>query len=170
MSMQICVLTDSQFRSIAEWQKAIDAEGCPLRLSGPEPGRNLVARLRETETSIEYGIYDFGELKSTYEHVNFGHDWKFVIAFTWSSDFIEEIAAWMAATAYAHATEGVVFDEQEGKLFTPEESLQVTRDIERREPEMKVALQSFVEGLSAKSPQAQSALRDFLEKRSPKLN
>jgi hypothetical protein len=170
MSMQICVLADSQLSSIAEWQKSIDAEGFPLRLSDPEPNRNLVARLRDEETSIEYGIYAFNELKDTYQHVNFGHDWKYVIAFTWSSDFAEGIAAWMAATAYARATDGIIFDEQEGKLFTPDESLQITRDIEQRWPEMEAMMRSYVERLSAKSSEAEAALRAFMQRRSKKSN
>lgn len=170
MSMVICVLTNSRLGSIAEWQKSIDAEGFPLRLSGPEPGHNLVARLRDEDTSIEYGIYDFGELKDTHKHVNFGHDWKYVVAFTWSSDFAEEIAAWMAATAYARATDGVVFDEQEGKLFTPDELLQIARDIERRQPKLEAVLRNYAGQLSAKSPEVEAALRTFMQKRSTKPN
>jgi hypothetical protein len=151
MSMQICVLAASRLSSIPEWQKAIDAEGFPLRLSNAEPGRNLTARLGEEETSIEYGIYDFGELKDSYKHVNFGHDWKYVVAFTSSSDFSEEIAAWMAATAYARASNGIIFDEQEGELFTPDESLRITQEIEQRRPELEAALRGFAQQLSAKS-------------------
>jgi hypothetical protein len=159
--MQICVLADSQLGSIAEWQEAIDAEKLPLRLSDPEPDRNLGARLNEEETSIEYGIYDFNELKNTYPHVRFGHDWKFVIAFTWSSDVAQGIASWMAATAYAHAAGGIVFDEQEGTLLTTGKSLQVARDMEQYRPEMEAALRNYVQGLPAKSPEAEAALRNF---------
>jgi hypothetical protein len=165
MSMQICVLADSQVSSISEWQKAIDAEGFPLRLSDADPTRNLGAQLRDEETSIEYGIHDFGELKNTYRYVNFGRDWKYVIAFTWSSDFVEEIAPWMAATAYARATDGIIFDEQKGKLFTPAESLEITRDIERRRPELEAVLRNYVEQLSAKSPEAEAALQAFMQRR-----
>jgi hypothetical protein len=165
MSMQICVLAHSCLGSIAEWQKAIDAEGFPLGLSDADPTRNLAAQLPHEETSIEYGIYDFGELKSTYKRVNFGHEWKYVIAFTWSSDFSEEIAAWMAATAYARAVEGVIFDEQEGKLFTPDESVKIVREIERRRPEMEAALRSFVQQLLPKSPEAAAAVTAFMQRR-----
>src|ERR1700728_3531217 len=112
MAMHICVLCDEQLNSIAEWQKAIDTERFPMRLSDSDPERNLVAHLRDEETSIEYGVYDFGELKDAHRNVNFGRSWVYAITFTWSSDFAEEIAAWMAATAYARATNGVIFDEQ----------------------------------------------------------
>jgi len=168
--MQICVLADSRLSSIAEWQTAIDAEGFPLRLSDADPTRNLAARLREEETEIEYDIHDFRELKDTYKEKNFGHDWKYAIAFTWSSDLAKAIASWMAATAYAWAADGVVFDEQEGKPFTPEESLQIIREMERDRPEMEVALQSFVQQLSPKSPEAAAAVTAFMQRRFRKSN
>jgi hypothetical protein len=169
MSMQICVLADSRLGSIEEWQKSIDAEGFPLRLSDDDPNRNLVARLREEETEIEYDIHDFQELKDTYKSVNFGRDWKYTIAFTWSSDFAEEIAAWMAATGYARAVDGVIFNEQEGKLFTPSEAAQIVRDIEQRQPDMETILRSVVQRLSAESPEAEAAMQAFLQRRFKKL-
>jgi hypothetical protein len=170
MAMQICVLCDGRLDSIAEWQNSIDAEGFPLRLSDTDPERNLSAHLRDEETSIEYDVHNFSELKDAYRHVSFGGDWKYAIAFTWSSDFAEEIAAWMAATAYARATNGVIFDEQEKKLFTPGESLQITREIERRRPEMEAILRTYVEGLAAKSPETEAALRTFMQRGSTKTN
>jgi len=164
--MQICVLTDSQLSSTAEWQKAIYAEGFPLRLSNPEPNRNLAVHLRDEETSIEYGVYDFGELKDTCKAVNFGHGWKYVIAFTWSSDFAEEIAAWMAATAYARATNGVIFDEQEGKILSPEEALKIAHDTEQRRPAMEAIVRDYIDQLAANSPEAKEKIESFMQRRS----
>jgi hypothetical protein len=57
----------------------------------------------------------------------------------------------MAATAYARATSGIVFDPQEGKVFNPAEALKVIKDMERTRPEAEGALRSFVQQLSAKS-------------------
>ena len=170
MSTEICVLSDVRLASIAEWQASIKIEDFPLRLPEGEPlagaaGGNLLTQLRDKQTIIEYSVVDFSELKLTYKNVNFGHDWKYVIAFTWSSDFDEELVAWMAATAYARATGGVIFDEHEGKLHTPEESVQILREIERRQPELKTLLQNHLQGLSAKSPEAAEALREFLQRR-----
>jgi hypothetical protein len=170
MAMQICVLCDERLGSIAEWQRSIDAEGFPLRLSDADPERNLAAQLGDEETSIEYGVYDFSELKDAFKHINFGRDWKYAVTFTWSSDFAEEIAAWMAATAYARATNGVVFDEQEGKIFTPDESLKVVRDTEQRRPAMEEMMRNYIEQLSAKSPEAEAALQTFMQRHLPKSN
>lgn len=169
MPMQLSVLSDSRISSIAEWQKAIDAEGFPLWLSDADPSRNLAAQLGDEETSIEYGVYDFLELKEAYKHVSFGHDWTYAITFTWSSDFAEEIAAWMAATAYARATNGVVFDGQEGRILTPEESLKIARDTEQRRPAMEAIVRDYIDQLAARSPEAKAKL-DFMRRRCTKSN
>lgn len=170
MSMEICVLSDVRIASISEWQTSIETDSFPLRLPREKQlaesgGGNLRAQLRDKETMIEYSAVDFSELKQTYGNVNFGREWRYVIAFIWSSDFDEELAAWMAATAYARASGGIVFDEHEGKLHTPEESVQIAREIERRQPELKTLLQNHLQGLSAKSPEAAEALREFLQRR-----
>jgi hypothetical protein len=168
MSIQICVLTDSLIAGIAEWQRVIDSEDFPLRISDDDPNRNLAARLHGEEAEISYDAHDFSELKDTYKAKNFGRDWKYAVAFTWSSDVADAIASWMAATAYARATDGIVFDEQEGKLLTPEESLRVVRELERDRPEMEAALRSFVQQLSPKSPEAAAAVTAFMQRRSSK--
>jgi hypothetical protein len=57
-------------------------------------------------------------------------DWKFVLAFRWlGSKEAELLAAWMAATAYAQATDGVILDGEEGKVFTPVEGRQLVHDL-----------------------------------------
>lgn len=42
----------------------------------------------------------------------------------------------MAATAYARATGGVIYDEEEGKLFSPAAAVAVARDLEQVLPEL----------------------------------
>ena len=66
-----------------------------------------------------------------YPNVEFGHKWKYVLAFRWLGSKRDEMrAAWMAATAYARATDGVIFDELDGKVRTAEQALEVVRDLE----------------------------------------
>jgi hypothetical protein len=170
MAMQLCVLSDDKLNSITEWQKALDAEGFPLQLSNRNSDHNLAARLRDEETSIEYDIHDFKELKAAYRHVNFGSNWTYAIPFTWSSNFAEEIAAWMASTAYARATHGVIFDEQEAKIFTPDESHKIACEIEGRRPEMEAMFKHYVQQLSLRSLEAEVALRNFMQRRLGKQN
>lgn len=135
MSMEICVLSDKQVHSIPEWQGAIDAEGFPLRLSDEtsfsEINGFLPALLREQETGFECCHVEPREIIDTYQDINFGHDWKYVLVFVWGGDFVEMQATWMAATAYARVTEGIVFDNQAGGLLSPTQSLQEPRKIER---------------------------------------
>jgi hypothetical protein len=156
MSMTICVLSDSRLLSTAEWQRAIDNKGFPLRLTDDAPlagfgGENVAAVLDDEKLEVECSVVDFNELKETYPDVSFSHDWTYVLAFTWSVNLIRARAIWMAAAAYAHATSGVIFDEQEGRLLTSSEALDVVRDIERSLPEIEAALQEFAQQRSAKS-------------------
>lgn len=135
MSMEICVLSDKQLQSISEWQGAIDAEDFPLRLSNEkaftEINGFLPVWLREQRTGFECYHVEPNEIIDTYNEINFGHDWKHVLVFVWGGDFAEMQAAWMAATAYARVTGGIVFDNQAGVLLTPTQSLQELRKIER---------------------------------------
>lgn len=139
MSITIYVLSDSRLHSIAEWQAAIDGEFFPLRFVSDEPdgaaAGNLMVQLRDKETEIECDFDDFDEIKDTYKNADFSRDWKYAIAFTWASDFFQEIASWMAATAYARAGAGVVFDERQGKLLAPDACVNVVRELERTLPE-----------------------------------
>jgi hypothetical protein len=172
MSIEIFVLSDSRLSSIEEWQNAVDVEGFSLRLSN-EPletsGGSLTVQLNHESTSLEYRFEEFAELKEFYKKVNFGQDWKYLLTLPWIIGFDGLAAAWMAATAYARATSGVVFDPQEGKLFDPDRALEVARDIEKSRPEMEAWLRNYVKELSAKSPEAEAALRNFMQRRSTKL-
>ncbi len=149
MSMQISVLSDIRLTSMAEWQKSIDALGFPLRLPLDEPlaevgGGDPTAQLRGKNTRIEYNVLNLKDLRdSSYEDFNFGHDWKYVLAFIWGASFAEGAAAWMAATAYARATGGLVFDEQEGRLFSPDEALEVANDLDRTRPDMEAMIENL---------------------------
>jgi hypothetical protein len=154
MSMTIYVLSDTRLRSIAEWQAAVDNEAFPLRFvpdgSDSKAVGNLRMQLRDKETEIECGFDDFDELEQTYPNVSFGHDWKYVLAFTWSTKIMQATATWMAATAYARAAAGVVFEAQEGKLLTAAQSLSMVREIERSLPEIEAMFEELAQQRSAK--------------------
>ena len=132
MSMEICVLSHAQLSSISEWQNAIDTEGFPLRLSD---NRNFVdvkgflpAVLKEQKTGFECYHADSRELFETYDNIQFDREWKYVLAFVWGGNFTEMQAAWMAATAYARATAGVVFDEEACRILTASEAFEMVQD------------------------------------------
>ena len=75
--------------------------------------------------------------------VNFGHEWKHVLAFRWGSNLNQVPAVWMAATAYAKATNGVVFDEEGGKIRSAADAQTVVGDVEREMPEMEALLRDL---------------------------
>jgi hypothetical protein len=141
MSMELWVFSDRQLSTITEWQAAIDAEGYQLRLDDSTSLERLngflPAHLRGELTGFECYHDDAGELISSNSDVTFGHAWTYVLAFRWVGSKVNELrAAWMAATAYAQATEGVIFDDQEGKFRNAFEARKVVRDAERDMPEI----------------------------------
>jgi hypothetical protein len=135
MSMELQVLSDKQLYSIAEWQAAIDTEGFPLRLA---EGRRmdtidgfLPSYLQNRLTGFECSWWDAGEVVAAHPATSFGHAWKYALGFRWAGSKRDEMrAAWMAAVAYARATDGVVFDDLDGKVRSPEEALTIVHDLE----------------------------------------
>jgi len=135
MSMELWIFSDKQLSSIAEWQVAINSEGYPLRLSDEKPFDQLKgflpSHLRAELTGFECYHDDAAELINANPDVKFDRKWKYVLGFRWlGSKEAELLAAWMAGTAYARATEGVVFDDQEGKFRSAAQASEVVRDIE----------------------------------------
>jgi hypothetical protein len=130
-----------------EWQDAIDGEGYPLRLAGNKPIQSLKgflrAQLRDTKTGFECNVWPAGEFMREMSGVNFGHEWKHVLAFRWGGNLSQVPAVWMAATAYAKATNGVVFDEEGGKIRSAADAQTVVGDIEREMPEMEALLRDL---------------------------
>ena len=141
MSMQICVFSDTQLDSISDWQTAIDAEGFPLRLTNEKPLAQvegfLPMYLGDKLTGFECHHIAPKDIMATYPAIKFGHLWKYAIAFIWIGDFNEMQVAWMAATAYARATAGIVFDEDASELLTPSQALQAVQDILRDIPKLE---------------------------------
>lgn len=129
MAMEIFVLSDRELISVAEWQAAIDAEGYVLRLASDIEvdvhSGFLPAHLRGEPTGFECNRFAADEFMSEMRDVDFGHDWKYGLGFRWRGDFNEMRAAWIAASAYAKAADGVVFDDQEGIVRTAAEAMNV---------------------------------------------
>lgn len=147
MSMEIFVLSDVQLESVADWQAAIDREGYPLHLKGDQSVAALAgflpALLRETKTGFECNVSPADEFMIDMSHVDFGHKWKQVLAFRWGGNLIQVPAVWMAATAYAAATNGVVFDEEAGLIRSVSDARTMVAEIERELPEMEAMLRGL---------------------------
>jgi len=139
--MELWVFSDRQLNTIAEWQTAIDAEAYPLKLDETTPLESVrgfrPAHLRGDLTGFECYHDDAEKLMRNNTDLNFDHAWKYVLAFRWVDSKVNELrAAWMASTAYAQATDGVIFDDQEGKFRNATEARDVVRDVERDMPEI----------------------------------
>ncbi len=140
MSMELWVFSDKQLNSIAEWQHAIDVEGYPLKLAQEAQFNNLQgflpARLRGEPCGFECYHDNTATLMRGNPDVDFGHAWAFALALRWVGSSLNELrAAWMAGTAYAEATGGMIFDDQEGKLRNLTEARQVVREVEQDVPD-----------------------------------
>lgn len=147
MAMELFVLSDQQLPSVTEWQVAIDGEGYPLRLDGNKPIEALrgflPARLRDVKTGFECNPWPAEEFMRDMPGVNFGHAWRYALAFRWGSNLSQVPAVWMAATAYAKATDGVVFDEEAGITRSAADARMVIDQIERQMPEMEALLRNL---------------------------
>jgi hypothetical protein len=147
MAMELFVLSDKQLNSVVEWQAAIDGEGYPLRLDGNKPIESLKgflrAQLRDTKSGFECNVWPADEFMSEMSGVHFGHEWRHVLAFRWGGNLSQVPAVWMAAAAYAKATNGVVFDEEAGKIRSAADAQTVVGDIEREMPEMEALLRDL---------------------------
>jgi hypothetical protein len=152
MSMEIYVLSDLQLTSIGEWQRAIDSEGYALRLSTETSFEALngflPAQWREEKTGFECNHWSASELANEYPTI--GRQWTHALAFRWGADLNACQAAIMAATAYARATKGIVFDPEAGVLLTPEAAAKRVRDMEKRLPEIEAALRNIAQDFEPK--------------------
>jgi hypothetical protein len=130
MSMELRIFSDRRLSAIGEWQNAIAAEAFPLQLSA-ETSLDAVNGFLPSHLRGKLTGFECNEVMAEYPRVNFGQDWKYVLALRWlGSKRDEMLAAWMAATAYARATEGIVFDELDGKIRTASQALEIVRDLE----------------------------------------
>ncbi|MFZ0610007.1 MAG: hypothetical protein WBD53_19515 [Xanthobacteraceae bacterium] len=135
MSMELRLFSDRRLGTVGEWQNAIGAEHFPLQLSDATPLGEvegfLPVHLRGNLTGFECNHWDAKKVMAEYPGVNFGHNWKYALALRWlGSKRDEMLAAWMAATAYARATDGIVFDEMDGKIRTASQALAIVHDLE----------------------------------------
>jgi hypothetical protein len=132
------VLSDRRLATTAEWQQAIDAEGFALKL---DPGCALAeasgffpAHFGDKLTGFECYHDDAKEVIDSYEDVDFGRRWTHALGLRIIGNYDELRAMFMAATAYARATGGVVWDGESGEVMSPDRAAQVTREIEADVP------------------------------------
>ena len=167
MAMELFVLSNRRLTSIAEWQQAISAEGFPLLLSTETPFEALdgflPAQLGEKRTGFECTHWEPRDLIDEHREFDFGHRWSYVLAFRWDGcDIFETPAACMAGAAYARATDGMLFDGEEGKINSPQQAVELARDVEKGLPKLEAGVRLILEQMNAEHS-------NMLQKNSEKL-
>jgi hypothetical protein len=151
MSMEIFVLSDRRLNAIGDWQRAIDRRGSPLRLSDAIPFADqrggLPAVLRDRATAFECDHWDADTLVAETPDVAFGRHWRYALAFRWGGDMAAGEAAYLAAAAYAEATDGRILDCAEGALVSPERAAIIAAEFETSGPLIEEALRRMIEGI-----------------------
>ena len=154
MSMEMHVFSDRQLASIAEWQGAIDAEGYSLRLDRDvqfATARGFIPAIYNGEQSGFEGYHDDAkETMGFLGNEHFDHPWRCALGFRWGGNFDEMYAAWMAATAYAVRTDGVIFDNQEARSYTPQQARELISQMLRDQPRIDALMQVAAGKLSKK--------------------
>jgi hypothetical protein len=146
--MELEVFSDRRLALTAEWQRAIDAEGFSLRLDAAvelEHVRGVVsAMLGDKRIQFECFHDDADKAMQELGSGHFNRRWRAAIGFRWLGSSIDELqAAWMAATAYAAATGGVVFDCESRKVLTLQQARGAVGGIVRDVPRMEAIVEEI---------------------------
>jgi hypothetical protein len=150
MAMEIYVLSDRVLDSMIEWQRAIDAEKFPtsVRLFNGTTVALLSGLLPARYGSGNSGFEcDHWAVQSIFDDYPAALDrpWRYALAFRFGSRPGELESAWMAATAYARATGGVIFDTEEARVFQPDDAAALVHHIIQNRSRIDVeALQSEI--------------------------
>jgi|HubBroStandDraft_4_1064222.scaffolds.fasta_scaffold335312_2 hypothetical protein len=167
MSMELWILSDKRLDSITQWQAVIDSEGYPLRLSQEKSFATLngflPSSLPDDLTGFECYHESAAEFVQDKPHFRFDRNWKYVLALRWlGSKWSESVAAWMAGTAYAQATDGIIVDDQEEKIRSAAEARDVVRRIyEAPELDIKSVVDELMPKLESELSKAEEILRQL---------
>src|SRR6185437_6163671 len=100
---------------------AVNLEGYGLQFSDDvrlETVSGLVpATFDGQQTGFECYRDDAQETMDDYGRSHFSSRWKYALGFRWRGDLAELLAVWMAATAYARATGGTIFDPEADRTY-----------------------------------------------------
>lgn len=103
----------------------------------------LPVHLGDRRTSFECVHWDARVLMAESPGLDFGHEWTHALSFRWGADIYASPAAYMAGAAYAKATDGIVLDCEEYRIFTPQRTVEVARQVMEDTPVVEEALRRF---------------------------
>ena len=153
MSIEIYVLSDKSLNSIAEWQEAIKREGVDLRLEATRPIEALSGYLPAYRGAQHAGFecdhFDLEKLRDEIAGLDPQRQWSSVLAFRFGGDPGAAMSAYLAASSYARASGGVVFDGEQGETISPQRAAEIAREIEASLPAIAAAVQATLALLRA---------------------
>jgi hypothetical protein len=159
MSMEIEVFSNRRLASTAEWQRALDAEQFRLRLDADvrlESVNGFFPMLLGGRLTGFECYHDDADaaMKELGQH-NFNQRWRFALGLRWLGSNMDELeAAWMAATAYAASTQGVLFDFEQARILSLDEARGLVSQIVTDRPRMEAIIESIENKFSARGPSA----------------
>src|SRR5262249_2649434 len=140
---------DRQVSWIAEWQRAIEAEGFALRFSTTGPADELsgsvAAKLGNDDAGFECNQESSADIMARDPDVDFGHAWQFAKGLPQRSHLEVEYCSWIGAAIFAKVTGGKVFDPGADKLSTTKELLSSLREVEHDILQVEVELKKLEE-------------------------
>jgi len=105
----------------------------------------LPARFRDKATAFQCDHRKAAELIAESSDIDFGRQWRYALAFRWGSNVYDGISAYLAASAYARATDGVVLDCEDGKIISAERAAERGWDLEKSIPMIEAAVRKVAE-------------------------
>lgn len=129
MSMEAYVFSDRRMDGIAQWQAALDASGYDIQLDASRAFANLSGFLPVTiegkRSGFECDHFDAGQMIDELKEEGFPVErpWQHLLAFRFGGHRLGCTSALVAAAIYMRATEGVLFDCEEGAYYGPESAL-----------------------------------------------
>jgi hypothetical protein len=149
MSMELYIFSGRRLSSIRAWQRAIDVEGYPLQLFDRIPfvaqQGALPVKFRDKSTAFECDHWNAREYMAEFPDRDYGGRWQYALAFRWGADAYAGAAAYLAGSAYAKATGGVLLDCEEGKIISAKRAAEIGFDMERSIPMIEAAVRKVME-------------------------
>ena len=143
MSQEGYVLSNRVLSTQAQWQEHISALGFNLTLHSTQDIQtrhgHLPAVWNGREAGFECGPAELTEIVNTYRTIDFHGPWTYAFAFYWST-LSGCLGAWIAMAAYAGATNGVVFDPQDGEILAAKVAARAARETELNLPRIEAII------------------------------
>lgn len=140
MSLDGYVFSNKILKVNADLQISLELLGFRLRLIFSDEittrHGHLPAIFDGREAGFECGPTDLREIVECYNDFDLGGPWTYAYEFHWST-LTGCLGAWMSMAAYADATDGIVFDPQDGVVLTARAAAQAARSIERDLPRLE---------------------------------